>query len=219
VERTTRRADFERMVREIESAPDAELIEVQFGEPAPDQLVAQAIEQAEGPLPEGMEALYREMNGFSCQWRISRGRTDLLPEGNAPEGDVNLLPLLGAEFAIFNDWIGLVWEEPDDPKQFVKPFDFQHETCAALYPVPGAMEVFVHELIRDLYPTGYTFARYIDRLLIARGLSSFRYQLSPTLYSEKEAEWLARVLKEIFGAKGDGQLIRPDAFGLRARSS
>jgi hypothetical protein len=213
------RADFERMVREIENAPDAELLEVHFGSPASDAEVEEALYLCGEPLPDGMEPLYREMNGFRCQWRIARRRTDLLPEGNAPECQVDLLPLVDAEFAIFNDWLDLVWDEDDDLRQFVKPFDYQWETCAALYPVfgtprpPGmpplpALGVNLHERYREIYPTGYTFTEYLERLLAARGLSVFRSQLSPTLHRDEDGRWLAHVVREIFGAEL-GDLIKP----------
>jgi hypothetical protein len=161
-----------------------------MGKPASAIALAEAAIKAEGKLPPAVEAFYREVNGFELEWRVKDDAPglDALRSATA-RGLVRIEPIYSPEACggVYSDWPNVYFSD-DDPKRKIKPFDnFVAEACTALYPVPGSPMVHYHYFGEELHPTGYDFAGYIDRLLVARGYWYWMTSLCVDLQEGAEA--------------------------------
>jgi hypothetical protein len=158
---------FRRMVDELETHPDLEVIDFHFSRPAKPAEIAAAARSVGGRLPDGVEAFYREMNGFTLEWEI---RLEELRQGD--DSDKGLIDILPIE-EVLKDWQGSIWQADDERFKPVKPLDFfVPEACSALlYREESGFvsTVHYHYLGELLLDTGYGFRGYIDRLLASRG--------------------------------------------------
>ncbi len=172
------RSRFEKLIEELSQRTDLRVTTVEMGAPAGEAELATAQRYASHHLPPGVEALYREMNGFHLEWEGSGG----------DRGAVRLLPIE----RIFGSWEGAVWF-PDDPAtRFVEifPFDFfQPEVCAAFKKprdrVPDA-HVYLHVLGEASCSLSCSFEEYVDLLLEARAYAHWQQTLATEMQRNPE---------------------------------
>ena len=197
------RRRFEEMVGELEAHTEVEVVESHFGNPAVVEDITRAKIQMGGNLPEAMEDLYREMDGFRLEWEGTKS-TDA--------GRIHLLPIYSEEpgLSVLGDWQHKIWESTEDDFSHVKPFDFYSEQeWVALYPVPSQVaRVHLHQSGNMLHPTGYDFASYIDRLLACRGMTGWQQTLCVDLDVGDPVRQFRSRLAELF-ADADRSLFAP----------
>lgn len=206
------RQRFAEMVERLRQNRNAEIIEVAFGEPAPEADLVRVKQQTHGALPAGVEAFYRELNGFKMEWEHTV--ESILQHDYSDHGFIELLPI--AE--VFGEWEGTTWFsdlEGGDTYRPVKPFDyFQPEACAAFCQSPGQppdQRVFYHYFGEDLECTNYTFPEYIERLLAARGYFYWIATLCSTQQGSREATMFRQHMPLIFDDYRD-ELFYPKGF-------
>ena len=164
------RGRFERLIAELSADSRIAVERAVIQLPATPAKLAVATRLAGGRLPSGVEPFYRELDGFELAWRHS---VDEIRKGDQTDcGYVHLLPVE----RIFAEWKGVTWFDsfPGGERfRAVKPFDlFQPETCACFLQEEGAApgdHVALHDFGEGLAATSYTFAEYVERLLISRG--------------------------------------------------
>jgi hypothetical protein len=160
---------IQELVQSLRAMPNIVVKKSEISPPATPEQIGTAKWSAEMKLPQGVEAFYTELNGFSLEWEFA-GST---AEGEMPDtGSVDLLPIE----KIFGNWKETIWFddfEGGDRFKAVKPFDFfQPEACMAFYKDLDKApqdKVYFHYLGEGLSPTDYSFPEYIDRLIAARG--------------------------------------------------
>ena len=164
------RTRFEELIDEISARKDLQVTVAEVGAPASDAHIATAQRYASHRLPPGVEAFYREMNGFHLEWEGTDG----------DRGTVHLLPIE----RIFGNWEGAVWFSDDLAARFMDmfPFDFfQPEVCAAFKKprdwIPES-QIYLHVLGETSCSLGCGFEEYLDLLLEARGYAHWQQTLA-----------------------------------------
>jgi len=200
---------LEKMIAALAAHPFIQLERAEIHPPASPANMAKAVQLAGGRLPKGVEAFYRELNGLQLTWRHS---VEEIREGDQSDcGYVNLLPVE----QIFGDWKGVTWFDsfPGGERfRAVKPFDlFQPETCACFLQDVGASPkdcVAFHYLGESLIETNYTFAEYVERLMVSRGLWGWIHTLSMETADSPESAAARKKMRVLF-SDFDGKLFQP----------
>ncbi|MBM4318713.1 MAG: SMI1/KNR4 family protein, partial [Deltaproteobacteria bacterium] len=73
------RQHFEELVNELDTNPNIDLVELEFGEPASNEVLRQAQEALGVPIPWEIRSFHREMNGFKLRW-VLRNAEELSEE-------------------------------------------------------------------------------------------------------------------------------------------
>jgi hypothetical protein len=202
---------FRRMVDELETHPHLEVIDFHFSRPAKPEEIADAARAVGGGLPDGVEAFYREMNGFTLEWEITL--EELRQGDDSDKGLIDLLPLE----EVLKDWQGSIWQADDERFKPVKPLDFfVPEACSALLYREGsgfAPTVHYHYLGELLLDTGYGFRGYIDRLLASRGAWYWIETLCRETHGSPPAQAFFRRMPKLFPGF-DPSLFQPGEGAL-----
>lgn len=216
------RQHFEELVDELDSNPNIDIVELEFGDPAPEELFRVAQEQLGAPIPWEMRAFYREMNGFKLHWVLRN--TDELSEElevEVPEDHAMLfLPLFHPEPSphhrisprgVFNDWHDLIRINGDEAP-LIRPVDcFIEDACAALYPMPGKTPtVHLHDFENVLHDTGRTFGQYIALALQSRGFWFWMAALTEESQDREEVEVFRTTMPILFPDFDDDLFQPPD---------
>ncbi|MFD8787382.1 hypothetical protein [Kitasatospora sp. NPDC059599] len=199
---TTARTRLDAMIADLERNPRVELLEATVAPPTPPSEIEHAVRLADGRLPAGVEAFYREVGAVRLRWRHT---VPELRHGDlSDQGLVHLLPL----GEVFGDWRGVTWHSPEDQEyRRVRPFDmFVPEACAAL--LPPLDSVHYHYFGEELYDTGYSFDAYLDRLLASRGYWYWPQTLCRELQDSTEVTAFRRAMPVLF-ADYDDALFQP----------
>ena len=177
---------FYAMVDQLNDHPDITITDIHFPDPASSMIVQLAKDLFVGSFPEGMEAFYREMDGFHLEWECSREAGAF----NWPVvGAIEILPLS----EVLKDWHGVTWFDFEEGERFkaVKPLDFfVEEACSALLYSEEAgfsRTIYYHQLGEALFNTGYDFYNYIERLVAARGFWYWVETLCPETRESPQA--------------------------------
>ncbi len=148
---------FQRVCEEIQSHPDLELFEPEFGEPSPSELLDAASEEFGQQLPVGVREFYEQMNGVMFDW---------YDKNSDIGGRVLIEPV---ERCFRKAW--LTMEHHGQPGWMVWPFNHTTEDNYVGFR-PGDSRLFVVAA-----PTGderelrVDFSEYLRDLLRMRGLS------------------------------------------------
>jgi hypothetical protein len=163
----------------------------------------QARQLAGGRFPAGVEAFYRELNGFELEWQLKDAA------GSAGAGFVNILPIQ----RVFGDWKDTTWfDSVPASERFrpVQPFDlFQPEACACFCKAadaPAGDDVYFHFFGEDLSQALCTFPEYLERLLVSRGYSYWIRALLPGSKDDLEVAAFLSAMPLIFPD------FKPDLF-------
>ena len=187
---------FRTMTRELETHPHIEVIDFHFSPPATPDEIEEAKRSVSGGLPEGVEAFYREMNGYTLEWEHSL--EEVRQGDDSDKGLIEILPLED----VLRDWKESIWFEGDERFKAVRPLDFfVPEACSALLYSPDTgfrPTVHYHVLGETLYDTGYAFRRYIDRLLASRGSWYWIETLCRETHDSPESEAFFRRMPLLF---------------------
>lgn len=169
---------FQQMVDSLRANSRVRVIKSEFDPPATSDEIETARKAAGGHLPEGLESLCRELNGFRLEWHHTI--PEIAHHDQSDGGFINLLPIR----EIFAERKGDTWFEN------AAPFDvFQPEACACFRQEPGAA---VEDDVRYQYsgeepgPPLCTFPQYLDRLLESRGYWYWIRALQPEASTEAQ---------------------------------
>ncbi|MFJ4189309.1 hypothetical protein [Kitasatospora sp. NPDC089509] len=186
------RARLTAMIADLERNPRVELLEATLAPPTPPADLESAVRQADGRLPAGVEAFYREVGAVRVTWRHTV--PELLNDDLSDQGLINLLPL----HQVLGDWQGITWHSEEDQEfRAVRPFDrFTSEACAAF--VPPRDSVHYHYLGEELHDTGYSFDAYLERLIASRGFWYWPQTLCPGLEKTEEVTAFRHVMPAVF---------------------
>lgn len=186
------RERFLAMVKGLET-PKFRIHELEIGEPASPELVAEATKAAGGKLPPGVAELYSELDGFTLKWEQIDDFPDELYDN--PTGYISIPKIYGPRRAdgVFSDWRDAMYFSDDDPLKAVRPFDLSggdmgSNTSSVFYPIPGDASIHYHDSEGGIHPTGYDLAGYVERLLVSRGFLYWSESLSVAQRESGEAE-------------------------------
>lgn len=206
------RKRFQQMMEALQQNPHIRIVQLTFQEPASSAQIEEARAFVCGTFPEGLEAFYREMNGFTLYWEpssVEEAKSAAQPGCDyLAVGRINILPIQET----FSNWEGNVWFddwEGGDLFKPVHPFDnFISEACTAFClpeSRPPENTVYYHYYGEELYNTAYTFVEYIERLLVSRG---YRYWVMSLCEDAHEADGFFTDMPRLF-ADFQPELFRP----------
>ncbi|MCX5747196.1 MAG: hypothetical protein NT062_32400 [Proteobacteria bacterium] len=210
------RSRFEALVDELDSTPGIRIVRAEIGPPTSPHVLAAAREVAGAAWPAEMTELYAELSQVAITYEVA---------GSGGNGGAIHIPVVtdvwdhaGHEDELWFDW--LVDEEPAHPFTRIRPIDrFTEEAYAVLYPVPadGPAMVCLHVCGETLWPTGLTYAAWLELLLRARGAA---YWLSLTTGPRPRRTWVDENLDRVaalFPSFAPAALVpvrpRPAIFG------
>lgn len=184
------RAAVERLVQQLEADPRIRLADARIEPPASDAAIEEAREAAGGRLPAGVEAFYRELDGFFLAWE-----RPVEEPGAGDPNDGGCIHLLSID-RVFADPKDAIWFGGNggggSRHRPVRPFDqFEPEACAAFYQPEGdAVEdgVRFHVAGEMLAETGHGFEAYLERALAARGFWHWIHTLVAETADSAQAE-------------------------------
>ncbi|KAL2867228.1 uncharacterized protein BJX67DRAFT_108357 [Aspergillus lucknowensis] len=184
------------LIESLQSNPNISVTEAAIGEPATQTEIREARRAAGGYLPPGLEEFYSQVGSFKLEWAYN-GPELLAPSASelswsdlALRGTVDIIPIT----EIFAGWKGGGWEgilwfptgdEDEDEDEESWRYTYRHLKPIDMF-IPEAYTVLVgpkdktegarfsdhvayHYCGEGLEETRYTFAEYVERMIVCRG--------------------------------------------------